>query len=81
MEASQKQLKVKIFLIRLIDWSIIIAITAFGISYTLSSKNPQIAALIAIIGLAIVNRFGQWSVTEIARLQTILRRLQKGASV
>jgi Na+/H+ antiporter NhaC len=74
---NQSAIKTKIFILQVIDWSLLIGIMGGGIYATLYSGNRPLAAVLSILGLAFVNQFGQWSLTKIAIHRQELKQLER----
>lgn len=74
---NQSNIKTKIFFLQIIDWSLLIGVMSGGIYATLYSGNRPLAAILAMIGLAVVNQFGQWSITKIAIHRQALKQLER----
>ena len=74
---NEGQLKIKILLIQVIDWSLLIA--AFGVgAYTIFYADyKELMAIVTLMGLYLVHTFGQISLNKIAALRVELEMLQK----
>lgn len=70
-------IKTKIYILQFIDWILLLGVMVGGIYGVLSSENSPLVAVIALIGLVIVNQFGRWSVTKIAAHRHALKQLQR----
>ncbi len=74
---NQSTIKIKIFILQIIDWSLLIGVMGGGIYATTNSENRTLAAILTMLGLAVVNQFGQWSITKIAILRQDLKQLER----
>lgn len=70
---NEGQLKTKIFLMRAVDWLLFIAVMAFGVYSVAYAENPGIMIWLALFGLIIVSRFGDFLREKVALLNQILR--------
>ena len=70
-------IKIRLFLIRLIDWTLLLAVVGVGIPSIFYSEHRPIYALGVLVGLALVNRIGSWSLNKVAELQLLLDHAQK----
>jgi len=74
-------LKVKIFVMRLIDWILLIAVFSTG-TYAIvyAPKNGEIIALASVAALFLVNKLGSFTNTKIASMKVnyeIAKRTQE----
>ena len=74
---NESTIKTKIFILQIIDWALLIGVMAGGIYAVLYSGNRPLAAILAMLGLAVVNQFGQWSLTKIAVHRQELKQLER----
>ncbi|OGT64422.1 MAG: hypothetical protein A3I13_04135 [Gammaproteobacteria bacterium RIFCSPLOWO2_02_FULL_47_50] len=74
---NESTIKTKIFILQIIDWSLLIGVMTGGIYAILYSENRPLAAILAMLGLAVVNQFGQWSITKIAVHRQELKQLER----
>ena len=74
---NESTIKIKIFILQIIDWSLLIGVMTGGIYAILYSENRPLAAILAMLGLAVVNQFGQWSITKIAVHRQELKQLER----
>ena len=74
---NESNIKTRIFVLQLIDWSLLLVVMGGGWYATLYSSNRPLAAICAMLGLAFVNQFGQWSITKIAAHRQDLKQLEK----
>jgi len=74
---NQGQIKVKILLLQVMDWSMLI--TAFGIgAYTIFyAEYKELMAIVTLMGLYLVSTFGQVSLNKIAALRMELELLKR----
>lgn len=63
-------LKIKIFLMRLVDWILLIAVFSTG-TYAIvyAPKNGEIIALASVAALFLVNKLGHFTNTKIASMK------------
>ena len=71
------QIKTKILIIRLVDWSLLITVFCMGGYSIFYAENPEIMGLAALFGLYLLNLLGKFSVTKIAGLRVDLDKLQR----
>lgn len=76
---SSSDIKLKIFLLRAMDWVAFIGVLVWGVYATINAENRPFAALLALIGLGLVNQLGRWTFSKIAILKSNLRHLEKEA--
>lgn len=74
---NESQIKLHILTIRIIDWCLVFGVLGGGIPALYYSDTPQLYALLLMIGLLIINRFGHWSTTRIATLKVQLEQLHR----
>ena len=74
---NESTIKTKIFILQIIDWSLLIGVMTGGIYAILYSENRPLAAILAMLGLAVVNQFVQWSITKIAVHRQELKQLER----
>lgn len=58
--------KIKILLIQIIDWGLLLSVAGVGIYGVLNLENKKLYALIAVVGLFLVNRLGVYTTAKIA---------------
>jgi len=71
------QVKVRIFLLKMLDWVVFIAIVATGIYFILNSERSEIIGLGVLAGLLLVSKLGDYTKQKIARLTVDLEIEQK----
>jgi hypothetical protein len=74
---NKGQIKSKIFMIQLVDWSLYIAVVAVGAYTVLYSEHKELMAIASLAGLFLVHAFGQISLNKIAALRIDLERLKR----
>ncbi len=74
---SGASIKVQIFIIQLIDWTLLVSVFGMGIYAVLYSDNPAKYGLIALVGLWLLHMLGQYSVTKLTRLKMELEKVKK----
>lgn len=63
-------LKVRIFIMRLIDWLLLIAVFSTGFyAIVYAPKNGKLIALGSVLALGLVNKLGSYTNTKIARMR------------
>ena len=67
---DESGLKVRIFIMRLVDWLLLIAVFSTGIyAIVYSPKNGEIIALCSVAALFLVNKLGSYTNTKIAQMR------------
>lgn len=74
---STLNLKVRLYIIKAIDWSLLLLILGIGLPAIFYSEHRPLYAAGVIAGLALVDWIGRWSLNRIAQLQYTLDRAQK----
>jgi len=69
------QIKIRILVIRSIDWSVLLAVFALGGYAVLYSEQATLMGAATLVGLFFVNKLGNFSTTKIKGLQVQLKRL------
>ncbi len=72
---NEGQIKIKIFLIQVVDWSFLIAVFSIGVYAVLNPENRNLMVTVFLIGLFLLNRFGEKSLSKIASLRMELDKL------
>ncbi len=72
---NEGQIKIKIFLIQVVDWSFLIAVFSIGVYAVLNPENRNLMVTAFLIGLFLLNRFGEKSLYKIASLRMELDKL------
>ena len=72
---NEGQIKIKIFLIQVVDWSFLIAVFSVGVYAVLNPENRNLMVTVFLIGLFLLNRFGEKSLSKIASLRMELDKL------
>ena len=75
---KESKLKLRILIIRIIDWGLILGILGVGIPSVYYSDTPQLYGILLMLGMVFINQFGHWSTTKIAHLKIELDHLHKG---
>lgn len=73
---NEGQIKIKIFLIQVVDWSFLISVFSIGIYAAFYAENRNFMVTIFIIGLILLNWLGGKSLNKIAELRSELEKLQ-----
>ena len=71
------QLRRKIILTRTLDYFVFAAVTAFGVWGVMYSGKPAIMGGIALGGLFVVNRLGNYTITKITIMEQDIARLER----
>jgi len=72
---NEGQIKIKIFLIQVVDWSFLIAVFSVGVYAVLNPENRNLMVTVFLIGLFLLNMFGEKSLSKIASLRMELDKL------
>ncbi len=72
---NEGPIKIKIFLIQVVDWSFLIAVFSVGIYAAFYAENRNLMVTVFLIGLFLLNRFGEKSLNKIASLRMELDKL------
>ena len=74
---NEGQIKTRIFIIRAIDTSFLLAVFATGVYAVLYSEHGTMMGIVSLIGLFLVNRLGNFSTRKIIDLRDQLKKLQE----
>ena len=74
---NEGQLKIKILLIQVMDWSLFIAALSVGVYTIFYAEYVELMAIVSLMVLYLVSVFGQISLNKIAALRVELELLQK----
>ena len=67
---DESQLKLRIFLMRLVDWVLLILVFSAGVySILYAEKNREMMALGSVAALFLVNKLGSYTNTKIAKMK------------
>ena len=72
---NEGQIKIKIFLIQVVDWSFLIAVFSVGVYAVLNPENRNLMVTVFLIGLFLLSMFGEKSLSKIASLRMELDKL------
>jgi len=72
---NEGQIKIKIFLIQMADWSFLISVFSVGINSVYSSENRFLMVTVFLIGLFLLNGLGQITLNKIAALRMELEKI------
>lgn len=78
---NESQIKMKIILIRSIDWILFAAVLGVGIPALLYTDKQFMALLFIMLGLGIVNISGNWTVKKVASLRLELEKIERKEKV
>ena len=70
---NEGQIKIKIFLIQVVDWSFLIAVFSVGVYAVLNPENRNLMVTVFLIGMFLLNGLGQITLNKIAELRMILK--------
>lgn len=74
---NEGQLKIKILLIQVMDWSLLIAALSVGVYTIFYAEYVELMAIASLMALYLIHVFGQISLNKIAALRVELEMLQK----
>ncbi len=66
---DEGQVKTKIFLMQSLDWALFIAVVSLGIYAVLHAENRALMGFAALVGLFLVNKLGNYTMTKINTLR------------
>ena len=66
---NETQMKIKIFLMRTVDWILLITVFGTGIYAIVYAEEGEMIALASIVGLFFVNKLGTYTNTKIAAMR------------
>ena len=70
------QIRLLIFVIRSIDWVLVVLLTAYLIYAYLHAYSANYLITVGMIGLVVIHQFGKWTITKVAYLRQTLKRLE-----
>ena len=74
---KENQLKIKVFLLRAMDISLLIAVFSFGIYSILYSEQKNFMATITLVGLLLVNQIGKITANKIAAMNADIEKQKR----
>jgi hypothetical protein len=74
---NESQIKMKIMIIRSIDWVLFGTVLGLGIPALMYTDKQFMALVFILIGLGIVNLSGNWVVKKVASLRVELEKLER----
>jgi len=74
---TREQIKTKILMLKIMDYTVLIAAASVVIYSFVNSVNMKIIAVEALIGLVLVSRLGDISITKIKQLRIELQKLDR----
>ncbi len=74
---NEGQLKIKILLIQVMDWSLLIAALSVGVYTIFYAEYVELMAIVSLMVLYLVSVLGQFNLNKIAALRVELEMLQK----
>ncbi len=74
---DKRTIKIKIFLIQVVDSLLVIAVIAIAVLAIVNEENRFYMVLGALVGLVIVHQIGQWTINKISSLRVDLKTLQR----
>jgi len=69
---NESRVKITIFLMRLVDWILLISVFSVGTYAIIYAENGDMIALASLAGLFFVNRLGHFTNTKIASMRVNL---------
>ena len=72
---NEGQIKIKIFLIQVVDWSFLISVFSVGINAVFFSENLNLMVTIFLVGMFLLNGLGQITLNKIAALRMELEKI------
>jgi len=69
---NEGQVKTRIFILKTLDWAVLIAVVSAAIYFILHSENSEMIGLGALAGLLVVSKLGDYTKQKIARLHVDL---------
>ena len=66
---NETRMKIKIFLMRAVDWILLIAVFGTAIYAIVYAEEGEMIALASIVGLFFVNKLGNYTNTKIAAIR------------
>ena len=72
---NEGQIKIKIFLIQVVDWLFLISVFSVGINAVFFSENLNLMVTIFLAGLFLLNGLGQITLNKIATLRMELEKI------
>jgi hypothetical protein len=74
---TEGQIKIRIFIIRAIDTSFLLAVFALGFYAVRYSEHATMMGITSLVGLFMVNRLGIFSAKKIMNLKDQLKKIQQ----
>ena len=72
---SESQIKIKIAIIRSVDWLLFGVVLGIGIPALMYTDKKFLALVFILIGLGVVHLSGNWTVKKVAALRLDLEKL------
>ena len=72
---KERQIKIKIFLIQVVDWLFLTSVFSVGINAVFFSENLNLMVTIFLVGLFLLNGLGQITLNKIATLRMELEKI------
>ena len=72
---KERQIKIKIFLIQVVDWLFLISVFSVGINAVFFSENLNLMVTIFLVGMFLLNGLGQITLNKIATLRMELEKI------
>ncbi|MBF8269921.1 MAG: hypothetical protein HW386_1630 [Gammaproteobacteria bacterium] len=69
---NETQVKVKIFIMRTVDWILLLAVFGTGTWAIVYAEEGEMVALASIVGLFLVSKLGSYTNTKIATMKVDL---------
>lgn len=74
---NESQIKLKILIIRIVDWLLFIIVLAIGLPILLYTDQQFFALVIIIVGMGGVHLSGNWTVKKVAEYRLELEKLKR----
>ena len=69
---NETQVKIKIFIMRTVDWILLLAVFGTGIWAIVYAEEGEMVALASVVGLFFVSKLGSYTNTKIASMKVDL---------
>ena len=70
---NETQVKIKIFIMRTVDWILLLAVFGTGIWAIVYAEEGEMVALASVVGLFFVSKLGSYTNTKIASMKVDLK--------
>ena len=66
---NETRIKIKIFILRLIDWILLIAVFGTAVWAIVYAEHGEVIAMASLVGLLLVSKLGSYTNTKIAAMR------------